>query len=68
MQPEMYVCCGEQPTYLFVYENDKVYGICKEHFNSLPHRCFVDYVIDLKTGEKLYPDKIFEEKEIGALS
>ena len=67
MQPEKYVCCGEQPTYLFVYENKKVYGICPEHFNSLAHRCFVNYVIDLRTGEKFYPSKIFGEVKIGQM-
>ena len=64
----MYVCCGEQPTYLFVYEDNKAYGICNEHFHSIAHRCFVKHVINLKTGEKLDPAKIFEETEIGALS
>ena len=64
MQSEMYVCCGEQPTHLFVYKNNEVYGICKEHFGSGAHRYNVHYVIDMKTGEKFYPSRIFGEMEI----
>jgi len=64
MQSEMYVCCGEQPTHLFIYENKQVYGICKEHFKSDAHRFKVKYVIDLKTGEKFYPSKIFGDVKI----
>ena len=64
MQSEMYVCCGEQPTHLFVYQKNKIYGICKKHFSSVAHRCFVKYVIDLKNGEKFYPSQIFGEIKI----
>lgn len=60
----MYVCCGEQPTHLFIYQNKQVYGICKNHFHSLAHRYNVRHVVDLKTGEKFYPDKIFGEIKI----
>ena len=62
MQPEMYVCCGEQPTYLFVYENDQVYGICENHFESLAHRCFVKWVINIKTRKKILADEIFGDE------
>ncbi|MCZ6581623.1 MAG: hypothetical protein O6761_00405 [Thaumarchaeota archaeon] len=65
MQSEMYVCCGEQPTYLFVYQNNQVYGICIEHFKSDAHRFKVKYVIDLKTEEKFYPNQIFGDVKIG---
>ena len=59
MESEMYMCCGEQPTHLFVYQNKQVYGICIEHFKSDAHRFKVKYVIELKTGEKFYPNRIF---------
>ncbi len=67
MQPEMYVCCGEQPTYLFVYEDNKVFGICDEHFNSTAHRCFVKWVIDIETREKFFPNQIFGENVIATM-
>lgn len=62
MQPEMYVCCGEQPTYLFVYENNQVYGICENHFDSLAHRCFVKWIINIKTRKKFQANEIFGEE------
>ncbi len=68
MQPEMYVCCGEQPTYLFVYEDGKIFGICDEHFDSTAHRCFVKWVIDIKTREKFSPSQIFGEDAIATMS
>ncbi|KKK70788.1 hypothetical protein LCGC14_2920470 [marine sediment metagenome] len=64
MHCEMYVCCGEQPTHLFVYQNKQVYGICKEHFKSDAHRFKVNYVIDLKTSEKFYANTIFGDVKI----
>jgi len=64
MQSEMYVCCGEQPTHLFVYQNNQVYGICKVHFKSDAHRFKVNYVIDLKTEEKFYANTIFGDVKI----
>ena len=65
MQSEIQICCGEQPTYLFVYENDTVLGICDVHYTSLAHRCFVKLVIDVKTHQKHLPSMIFEEAQIG---
>ena len=64
MQSEVYVCCGEQPTYLFVYQNNQGYGICPEHFKSDAHRFKVKYVVDLQTEEKFYPSKIFGDVRI----
>lgn len=67
MQSEMYVCCGEQPTYLFVYDNNEVYGICETHFDSSAHRCFVKYVIDIKNRKKYPVNEIFGEVQIGQM-
>ena len=64
MPCKMYVCCGEQPTYLFVYQNNEAYGICKEHFKSDAHRFKVNYVIDLKTKEKFSAAKILGDLKI----
>jgi len=64
VQSEMYVCCGEQPTSLFVYENNEVYGICDKHFDSKVHRCFVRYVIEIKSRKKFLASEIFEEVKI----
>ena len=60
--PEIWQCCGEQPTHIFIYENGQVFLICKTHFTSTAHRVLVADVIDYKTGQKLYPDEIFEKE------
>ena len=64
MQSEIQICCGEQPTYLFIYENNTAWGICDVHFTSVAHRCFVKWVIDVKTRQKYIPNQIFEVAQI----
>ena len=68
MPANMYECCGEQPTHIFIYENQEIYTICARHFNSIAHRLDVKNIIDYKTGEKLLPSDIFGEQEIGTVS
>jgi len=60
MYPEMYSCCKTAPSWIFVYENDEVYSICDEHFNSDSHRCLVKSVINLKTHKSYLPNLVFE--------
>ncbi len=68
MPANMYECCGEQPTHIFIYENQEIYTICKRHFNSIAHRLDVKNIIDYKTGKNLLPSEMWGEQEIGTLS
>ena len=67
MQSEIQICCGEQPTYLFVYENDTVLGICDVHYTSVAHRCFVKWVINIKNRKKIPASEIFGEVKIESM-
>ena len=59
MAPEIWQCCGEQPTHIFIYENGQIFLICGTHFASTAHRAFVTDVIDYKIGKKLDVFEIF---------
>jgi hypothetical protein len=61
MYPELYSCCKKQPSWIFVYENNTVYNICKGHFTSVAHREFVKYIINLETGTSYLPSQVFVE-------
>jgi hypothetical protein len=59
--PDIWQCCGEQPTHIFIYENGQIFLICSIHFKSTAHRAFVKDVIDYKSRKRLYPNEIFGE-------
>jgi len=61
MAPEMYCCCIKQPTWIFIYENGRISGICNDDFTSDDHRCFVKLIINLETRKKYLPSEIFKE-------
>lgn len=56
--PKIWQCCSNEPTHIFIYENGKVFLICKTHFTSTAHCAFVTDVIDYKSGKKLDTSKI----------
>ena len=60
MSPEM-CCCEKQSSWIFVYENKEIWGICDTHFKSIEHRAFVKFVINIETRKSVTPDKIFKE-------
>ena len=59
MYPELYSCCKTQPTWIFIYEDNKVYSICDVHFKSDAHRYEVKNVINFETRKCYLPDEIF---------
>ncbi len=61
MQPEMFGCCKEQPSWIFIYENNEIYTICDFHFTSVAHRCFVKDIVDYKTRKRYTPEQIFAD-------
>lgn len=61
MSTEMLKCCKKQPSWVFVYENKSVWGICDTHFKSDEHRVFVKFVINVKTRKSSKPEEIFKE-------
>ena len=60
---KLFCCCpkGQEPSWIFVYENDEVYAICDEHFESLEHRFYVTPVINFETREMYSPENIFKK-------
>ena len=52
-------CCKKTTVWIFVYENEDIFSICKQHFYSFAHRCDVKDVIHFKTRRWYNPDKIF---------
>jgi len=61
MYPDVVGCCLKPTTWIFIYKNDVVYSICKEHFYSLAHRCDVKDVINFQTQIRYLPETIFQE-------
>ena len=62
MQPEMFSCCeNQQPSWIFIYENNIVFSICEKHFHSKAHRCFVKDIINYENGQRYSPVEIFRE-------
>ncbi len=61
MYPEIVGCCKQPTMWIFIYQNDVVYSICKEHFYSLAHRCDVKDVINFQTQIRYLPETIFKE-------
>ena len=64
MQPEVVGCCQKPTLWIFVYQNDSVYSICKDHFYSLAHRRDVKDVINFQTSIKYEPKLVFDEYPI----
>ena len=64
MQPEVVGCCKKPILWIFVYQNDIVYSICKDHFYSLAHRCDVKDVINFQTRIRYDPEVIFQEQPV----
>ena len=56
------LCCESEPTWIFVYENDTIFGICDEDFTSQSYRLKVKRVIKINTRQEFAPEKIFGEK------
>ena len=53
INPNVYECCGEQPTHIFIYENDIIYTVCAIHFTIFARYLDVKNIIDYKTGKKI---------------
>jgi hypothetical protein len=64
MYPEVVGCCKKPTLWIFVYKNDVVYSICKDHFYSDAHRCDVKDVINFQTRIRYTPEAIFQENPI----
>jgi FPC/CPF motif-containing protein YcgG len=64
MQPEVEGCCQKPPMWIFVYQNNDVYSICKDHFYSTAHRCDVKNAINFQTRINYDPQLVFEEYPI----
>lgn len=60
MTPNMYSCCKSEPTWIFIYENNEVYTICNDHFNSSAHQALVKSVINFKSHQMYDPALIFD--------
>jgi len=54
-------CCKKITNWIFVYENNDIYSICKEHFYSTAHRIDVKNVIHVKTRIGYSPEEIFKD-------
>lgn len=54
-------CCKKTTTWIFVYENNDIYSICKEHFYSHAHRYNVKNVINFKTRISYLPEEVFKQ-------
>ncbi len=50
-----------QSSWIFVYSNKQVWGICENHFTSDAHQLFVKHVINIQTKTLYTPDEIFSE-------
>jgi len=50
-----------QSSWIFVYSNKQVWGICENHFTSDAHRLFVKHVINIQTKTLYTPDEIFNK-------
>ena len=48
-----------QSSWIFVYTNKQVWGICENHFEFDAHRLFVKNVINIQTNTLYSPDEIF---------
>jgi hypothetical protein len=55
----MLCCCKRQSSWIFVYSNEDVFGICQEHFDSDAHRVSVEYVININNRKIYNPEDIF---------
>ena len=62
MSPEMHCCCKKQSSWIFVYEDNSIWGICETHFLSLEHRMFVKHVLHIGTRQQHNPKDLFKEK------
>jgi len=60
----MLCCCKEQSSWIFVYTNEDVYGICPTHFDSDAHRVSVKHVINIKNHEIYNPEQIFQAAKV----
>ena len=61
MYPDIVGCCKRPTVWIFVYQNDRVYGICNEHFYEFSHRTEVKDVINFQTQIRYIPETIFKE-------
>lgn len=61
MYPDIVGCCIQPTEWIFVYQNEAVYSICKEHFYSFAHRREVKDVINFQTQIRYVPETIFKE-------
>ncbi len=59
MYDKVLSCCVKPTNWIFIYENDIVYSICKEHFYSVAHRNQVKDVINFQTRIRYNPNTIF---------
>ena len=57
---EVFGCCKKTTMWIFVYENNDIYSICKEHFYSIAHRCDVKEIIHIKTRIRHEPEEVFK--------
>ena len=61
MYPDVVGCCIQPTAWIFVYQNNTVYSICKEHFYSIDYRCDVKDIINFQTQIRYFPETIFKE-------
>jgi len=64
--PEMFCCCKEQSSWIFVYPNNLIYGVCDKHFKSPSHQYKVKYAINIESGKKLPADRAFRAIEVAS--
>ena len=55
------LCCDCKPTWIFIYENGTIFGICDDDFTSESYRLKVSRVIKINTRQEFAPEKIFGE-------
>lgn len=53
-------CCIKPTKWVFVYKNNDIYSICKDHFYSISHRWEVHEIINFKTCIRYEPEEIFK--------
>lgn len=72
MSPELFSCCksaSHSSSWIFIYQNSDIYGICDVHFTSEAHRAFVKYAINMKMPEQIFlPHQIFGDVLIEKMS
>lgn len=59
--PTVYGCCKKPTMWIFVYNDDSIFSICKTHFYSIAHRINVRDVVNFQTKISYTPKEIFAQ-------